>query len=137
MPFSDADRSLRDIIDAVGMIEDFVSGMDLDGDERRISFGSQNLYLQVFGSIDRGETCLSSRRAREYMQLTRIETAERHRASDRVGRRPNAPNTRSMRRRLLHKLPDLTCLVNRPAIARLRLSDAPPIWVQMCRPRHF
>src|SRR6202167_5192377 len=30
LPFSDADRLLRDIIDAVGMIDRFASGMDLE-----------------------------------------------------------------------------------------------------------
>ncbi|SPF54725.1 conserved hypothetical protein [Candidatus Sulfopaludibacter sp. SbA4] len=31
MPFRDADRSLRDIADAIGMIEQFTLGMDFEG----------------------------------------------------------------------------------------------------------
>lgn len=30
MPFSDAERLLRDIVDAIGMVEIFTAGMDLD-----------------------------------------------------------------------------------------------------------
>ena len=57
MPFSDTDRSLRDIVDAIEMIGQFVSGIDLEAfrhDAKTVAAVERKLQIISEAAIRRG-----------------------------------------------------------------------------------